>query len=74
MKAIFMPFKGSNNWAFINSWVNNYGPIGLVMYGNPDNINSSDFMIPIKPYEIETYNNKPLSYYENNKRYNKRSP
>lgn len=66
MKAIFMPFKGSNNWAFIDMWVNNYGPIGLVMYGN------NDWMIPIKPYEIETYNKKPLSYYENNKRFNRR--
>jgi hypothetical protein len=65
MKAIYFPFKGSNNWAFINSWVNKFGPIGLIYHGE------NEMMIPVLATELEIYNNKPLNYYKNCPRYNR---
>ena len=66
MKAIYFPFKGSNNWAFINAWVNKLGPIGVIYYGE------NEMMIPVLATELNTYNKKPLEYYYNNPKFNRR--
>jgi hypothetical protein len=71
-KANFLGFKGSNNWAYIKMWAGNYGPIGLVTYKANKDSEWVDFMVPIMPHEVDTYNKKPLSFYENSKGYNRR--
>ncbi len=72
-KAIYWPFKGSNNWGWIEFWPANYGPHGKVSYGNPHQFGGPNtFMIPIMPHEVDTYNKKPLEFYKNNPKFNRR--